>query len=277
MIRFLLFWCFSGVLMAQSLQEAQRLNEAGNPTAALQQLNGYLQIHPEDVPALILRGTVYQNIEPAQLVDALADFQKAHQLATDNADKNALLEPLAGLYKNLFDACTQDCQNYRVGYIEMLKLQYEAYPEDLYPLRQLADFEAKQKNFQVALTALNEIIRKDSTDSVYYSYLKRAALLSQSNQTVKALNDVDKAIALYPTGNDAIIVRLIIKENLGIDIAEELNILQNRLSLAHIFRYKAYTQYSFFYNRENACNALKEAIALADDEATLYQSSFCEK
>ena len=271
---FVLFLFFPLFLFTQSLQEAKRLNELQNYEAALVQINGFLQNNPQNASALSLRGSLYHQLD--RLKEALADFEKASQLYTEKTEKDALMEVLAQLNEALFNRCETDCEGYKNAYINYLKLQYEAFPEDIFPLRQLAEFEAQYGNPVNALSLFNLLIKEDKSDAIYYTYLKRAALLANYNRILEALADCNTAETLYANGVDAYLVRWIIKEEKGGNSDADFAFLESKLSLAQIYRFKAFTQYTFFHNKAGACSALKEAIALNDDEAMLYTKTFCE-
>jgi len=166
---------------AQSLLMVKRYDEA------LSELNRVIEIQPDYVPALVLRGSIYQKIQRYE--EALGDFDHAVALdkaaAKQVANQRGLLLSYCGRYGEA---------------VESYKHVLEEKPNDHVALYNIAVVLARWKGFAEAQTQIDAahtlLSAMLGTDERYTALYGLGGLEAVTGHTEEALNYLRQAIVL---------------------------------------------------------------------------------
>ena len=171
----------AAVMNAQSLLMVKRYDEA------LSELNRVIEIQPDYVPALVLRGSIYQKIQRYE--EALGDFDHAVALdkaaAKQVANQRGLLLSYCGRYGEA---------------VESYKHVLEEKPNDHVALYNIAVVLARWKGFAEAQTQIDAahtlLSAMLGTDERYTALYGLGGLEAVTGHTEEALNYLRQAIVL---------------------------------------------------------------------------------
>ena len=163
-------------------------------------------------------------------------------------------------------SCTNEKKEYKpaptVNIIESLKRAVDTYPDSLLLLHDLIEQYRNEGHYDSALAVTDEQIRKDSGNA--YLWNIKATLYFENEDTLKAINALEQAIAIFPLPAYLAAVGTIyaeIKNRNAIHIADELLQLNDDKSTKNAYFIKG-LYYNFVHKSDSAILFLDRSLQL---------------